>query len=116
MLGYPAVVFTGKYADPVTLLKTASDAELTKASARARRFGIADPDVDSVEITVELQTLKMDNLESVSGRESYITSTRRRAHSRRLAASFDDELTVPLEYRDCKVLHFGDPGIWATSA
>ena len=35
MLGYPAVVFTGKYADPITLLKAASDAELTKPPARS---------------------------------------------------------------------------------
>ncbi len=43
-------------------------------------FGIADPDVESVEITVELQTLKMDNLMSVSGTEAYIkfyTTTRK---------------------------------------
>ena len=73
-------------------------------------FGIADPDVDSVEITVELQTLKMDNMQSVSGRESYIrfyTTTRKFPAA---SAVFEDELVVPLEYRDCKVLKFGDPG------
>ena len=105
LLGYPSVVFTGKYADPIPLLQNAS------VAMRARRaFGIADPDVDSVEITVELQTLKMDNMMSVSGRESYIklyTTTRKFPQA---SAVFEDELIVPLEYRDCKVLKFGDPG------
>ena len=111
LLGYPSVVFTGKYAaDPVALLQAASDAMLAKQPKDQQAFGIADPDVDSVEITVELQTLKMDNMQSVSGRESYIrfyTTTRKFP---RASAVFEDELVVPLEYRDCKVLKFGDPG------
>jgi hypothetical protein len=105
LLGYPSVVFTDRYADPITLLQNASLAMKGKEA-----FGISDPDVDSVEITVELQTLKMDNLQSVSGRESYIkyyTTIRRFPTA---SAVFDDELIVPLEYRDCKVLNFGDPG------
>jgi hypothetical protein len=105
LLGYPSVVFTGKYADPITLLKNASI-----AMAGTEAFGIADPDVESVEITVELQTLKMDNMQSVSGRESYIhfyTTTRKFPKA---SAVFEDELIVPLEYKDCKVLKFGDPG------
>ena len=105
LLGYPSVVFTGKCADPITLLKNASIA-MTGTEA----FGIADPDVESVEITVELQTLKMDNMQSVSGRESYIlfyTTTRKFP---KVSAVFEDELIVPLEYKDCKVLKFGDPG------
>ena len=53
-------------------LKTASDTELTQ-SLRARRASASPiPTSSSVEIIVELQTLKMDNLDSVSGRESYI--------------------------------------------
>ena len=110
LLGYPSVVFTGKYADPVTLLQKASDAMLAKQPKDQQAFGVADPDVDSVEITVELQTLKMDNMQSVSGRESYIrfyTTTRKFPKA---SAVFDDALVVPLEYRDCKVLKFGDPG------
>jgi hypothetical protein len=106
ILGYPAVVFTQKYADPVTLLKEASK----DAKYNYEAFGIPDPDVDSVEITVELQTLKMDNIMSVSGRESYIrfyTTTRKFP---KLSPVFDDELRVPLRYVDCRVLNFGDTG------
>ena len=67
LLGYPAVVYTGKYADPITLLKNASQAMVGKEA-----FGIADPDVDRVEVTVEVETLRMDNLLSVSGTENYV--------------------------------------------
>lgn len=105
LLGYPSVVFTDRYADPITLLQGAS-----VAMAGKEAFGIADPDVESVEITVELQTLKMDNLQSVSGRESYIKFYTTTRTFPKASAVFDDELIVPLEYRDCKVLNFGDPG------
>ena len=103
LLGYPAVVFTGKYDDPITLLKQAF-LEIGDKEA----IGIADPDVDSIEITVELKTLVMDNLMSVSGRESYIkfyTTTRTFPKDSKV---FEDALIIPLEYRDCKVLKFGD--------
>jgi hypothetical protein len=105
LLGYPSVVFTGKYANAVDLLKQASVDMKGKEA-----FGIADPDVDRVEITVELQSLKMDNLMSVSGQESYIkfyTTTRKFPKA---SPVFDDKLVVPLEFRDCRVLNFGDPG------
>jgi hypothetical protein len=110
ILGYPAVVFTGKYADPIPLLQAASDAELKKPAQERGAFGIADPDVESVEITVELQTLKMDNMMSVSGREAYIKYYTTTRTFPKASAEFDDELVIPLEYRDCKVLNFGDPG------
>ena len=104
LLGYPAVVFTGKYANPIARLQQASTAMKGKEA-----FGIPDPDVESVEIIVELQTLGMDNLDSVSGRESYIhfyTTTRKFPSA---SPVFEDELSIPLSYKDCKVLRFGDP-------
>lgn len=103
LLGYPAVVYTGKYADPIPLLQQASDTMQKEA------FGIDDPDVDRVEIVVELQTLGMDNLDSISGRESYVhfyTTTRAFPNT---SPEFDDKLTIPLDYHDCKILCFGDP-------
>lgn len=105
LLGYPSVVFTGRYANAVDLLKQASIDMKGKEA-----FGIADPDVDRVEITVEIQTLKMDNLMSISGREPYIrfyTTTRKFP---RTSPVFEDKLVVPLEFKDCRVLNFGDPG------
>jgi hypothetical protein len=103
LLGYPSVVFTGKYADPVGLLKTAS---LNMAGKEA--FGIADPDVESVEIIVEIKALQMDNLLSITGKESYIkyfTTTRKFPTA---SATFDDLLNISLQYVDAHVLNFGD--------
>ena len=103
LLGYPAVVFTGKYKDPISLLKLAS---INMGHEKA--FGIADPDVECVEITVEIQTLKMDNLMSVSGQDAYIKFYTTTRHFPTQSPEFEDELTVPIEYKDCKVLNFGD--------
>lgn len=101
LLGYPSVVFTGQYTNPIDLLKQAS-----QDMAGKEAFGIADPDVESVAITVEIETLKMDNLLSVSGREAYIKFY---TTSRKFPAGFDQELSVPLEFKDAQVLKFGDP-------
>jgi hypothetical protein len=105
LLGYPAVVFTGKYADPVALLKAASDDMKGKEA-----FGIADPDVDRVEVTVEVQTLKMDNLLSVSGRDNYVHlyTTYRSFAAVNDEADYEAALDIPITYRDCPVLHTGD--------
>ena len=103
LMGYPGVVFTGKYADPVGLLKVASENMLGKEA-----FGIADPDVESVEIVVEIKALQMDNLLSATGKESYIkyfTTTRKFPTA---SATFDDLLNVPIKYIDAHVLNFGD--------
>lgn len=101
LLGYPAVVFTGKYADPVPLLQAAADAAVGKES-----FGIPDPDVRRVRIDVEVRALRMDNLLSLSGREAW-------AHlyttHRDFPADFDQPRDIPLEFRDANVLRFGDP-------
>jgi hypothetical protein len=70
LLGYPAAVYTDKYADAVARLIADSQAALDEKKGRG--FGVPDPDVDRVRVTVEVQTLKMDNLLSVSGKESYV--------------------------------------------
>ena len=94
LLGYPSVVFTGKYANAVDLLKKAAEDQVEIAKQNRQfidngesekvkpleAFGISDPDVESVEITVEVRTLMMDNLLSVSGKDAYIkfyTTTRK---------------------------------------
>ncbi|MCU1344714.1 MAG: hypothetical protein JWL70_980, partial [Acidimicrobiia bacterium] len=101
VLGYPAVVFTDKYADPVPLLQAASDAAVGKGS-----FGIADPDVTRVQIDVEVRALRMDNLRSISGREPYalLYST-----TRAFTGPLDSTLEVALSFQDAAVLRFGDP-------
>ncbi|WP_162918528.1 hypothetical protein [Taklimakanibacter deserti] len=105
LLGYPAVVYTGKYADPVTRLVQASNALAGKEA-----FGIPDPDVDRIEITVEVETLKLDNLLSVSGKENYVHlyTTERLFPTLAGDYGFAAALNIPVVYKDVKVLHLGD--------
>lgn len=102
LLNYPAVVFTGKYANPVDLLIAA-----TSGPEASKVPGIADPDVTHVEIMVEIETLKLDNLLSESGRENYITLY---TTTRAFPAGFEDELTLPVTFHDVPVLLAGNPG------
>lgn len=73
-------------------------------------FGIADPDVNRLEITVEVQTLKMDNLLSVSGNDNYVHlyTTYRFFPPVNNENDFEAVLNIPIVYKDCKVLHTGD--------
>ncbi len=69
LLGYPAVVFTGKYADPVGDLKT-----LANNIVAGEQFipALPDPDVTTFKIQIEVKSLYMDNLLSSTGRDSFI--------------------------------------------
>ena len=101
LLGYPTVVFTGKYADPVPLLQAASEAAKGKES-----FGIPDPDVVKVRIDVEVRALRMDNQLSLSGREAWALLY---TTHRDFPIDFDAALEIPLEFLDVNVLDFGVP-------
>ncbi|MES2425993.1 MAG: hypothetical protein V4560_03435 [Bacteroidota bacterium] len=104
LLSYPAVVFTGKYQkaglDPVKLLIDA-----TNTTAKTAVAGIADPDVTKVEIKVEVETLRMDNLLSDSGRENYITLYKT---FRNFSGDFNAALNVPVRFIDVNVLNLGN--------
>jgi hypothetical protein len=106
LLGYPAVKYTGGYGNQAVarLIAAANDPELT---GKGHAFGIPDPDVNRVQITVEVQTLRMDNLLSVSGKDNYINlyTTNCSFPPVNNFDDFNDTLTVPIVYRDCKVLH-----------
>ena len=101
LLGYPAVVYTGKYADPIADLQAASNTMAGKGA-----FGIADPDVTKVEIKVEVETLKMDNLLSDTGRENFITLFKTYRHFE--AANFAASIDVGIQYKDMPVLQLGN--------
>ncbi|MBB1284625.1 hypothetical protein HRH25_09595 [Flavisolibacter sp. BT320] len=101
LLGYPAVVYTGQYPDPIADLQAASNAMVGKGA-----FGIADPDVAQVEIKVEVETLKMDNLLSDTGRENYITLFK--TYRDFDVANFDAAINVGIQYKDMPVLQLGN--------
>jgi hypothetical protein len=104
LLGYPAVVYTAKYADPVSLLFEAAKNTTTDA------FGIADPDVNRIEITVDVETLKLDYALSATGRENYVRlyQTTRTFPAVAVEDDYDDKLAISIVYRDVNVLHFGE--------
>ncbi len=105
LLGYPAVVYTGKYTNPVQRLIDASNLAVGKEA-----FGIPDPDVNRVQITVEVQTLRLDNLLSVSGKDNYVHlyTTERKFGAIASEDDYATALNLPIVYKDCKVLHVGD--------
>ena len=107
-LGYPSVVFTGKYADPIARLQTASDRSRDPDPASRDRvaFGIPDPDVQRLRFDVEVRALRMDNKLSKSQTEAWalLYST-----TRDFDPDVDRERDVPLTFRAANVLRFGDP-------
>ncbi len=102
LLGYTSVVFTGKYADPIPLLKAAAVAAAGKDS-----FGIPDPDVTRVRVDVEVRALRMDNLMSLSGKDAYIKLYT--THRDFPAGNFNAACVIPFDFREARILRFGDP-------
>ncbi|WP_116694395.1 hypothetical protein [Marixanthomonas spongiae] len=115
-LGYPAVVFTGKYQNPIqrlidqSTLSTTIEDDLSVNAEHRTGLGIADPDVDRVEVIVEIQSLKLDKLDSVSGQEDYVHlyTTYRSFPTINTDDDYDANLNIPIEYVDVSVLHTGD--------
>lgn len=117
LLGYPAVAFCGGYADAVTRLTDRLTQQLddAKNDPEGKRIqmdaiGLTDPDVDSVEITVEVQALKMDYQLSVSGKESFalLYTTIRKFETPANEDDFEKALQIPINYQDAHTLNFGD--------
>lgn len=104
LLNYPAVVFTGKYQakgqDPIQLL-----IDSTNTPDGNKVPAIADPDVTKVEIKVEVETLRLDNLLSDSGRENYVTLY---TTLRSFSDGFDDAMNLTVNFRDVNSLNLGD--------
>lgn len=105
-LAYPAVVFTGKYKAPdaVTRLK----AILENAPADPNKvlsIGLADPDVNSFKVLVEIQSLIMDNALSLSGKESYV-----KLYEKTYAfdANVDADFALNIVYEDYQKLPFDE--------
>jgi len=121
-LGYPAVVYTDKYIDPIQRLLNQSnlslDTDNNDHSHNAEHrvgLGIADPDVNSIEITVEIESLKLDKLDSVNGKEDYVhlyTTKRFFSPIEGNDDNYEANLNIPIVYRDIegpdKVLNVGN--------
>lgn len=60
LMSSPAVICTGYYNDPANNAVNRLLADLPAAQAEKREAGLADPDVDRLQITVEVDTLRQD--------------------------------------------------------
>ena len=109
LLGYPSVLFTGRYPNAVADL--AADATAVHAAGiidhtKNREVGLADPDVDWVEVLVEVKALEMDmqlryNPEShESYAKLYIT---KRSFPK---DNLNGDCTIPITFVDAPVLSF----------
>ena len=73
-LSYPSVLYTGKYSNAALLLKNKIDSISVPGNPMDRSqysVGLPDPDVKSFKVVVEIKSLEMDNVRSVSGKEAY---------------------------------------------
>ena len=127
LLNYPAVVFTNKYqaigSDPVQLLiQSAQDQKQggTVLKPKVVHPAIADPDVSRVEIKVEAETLRLDNLASDTGKENYITlyTTFRNFPAVANAEDFENTMSLNVVFHDVPALNpgsnddpFNDPAL-----
>jgi len=121
-LGYPAVVYTDKYNDPIQRLLNQSNLSLDVNNADHSHnaehrvgLGIADPDVNQVEIVVEIETLKLDKLDSINGKDDFVhlyTTRRFFPDINGNDDNYEATLNIPIEYKDIegpdKVLNTGD--------
>lgn len=110
-LGYPGVVYTGKYTDAAQLLKDKIKAIATPEDPAQRsqyNIGLPDPDVNSFEIIVEVKSLEMDNVLSESGRDPYIVWQKKKYKlpANVPAEDYDLEATINIVYRDFENIDF----------
>ena len=110
LLGYPSVMYTGQYSNAVQKLMDSVEAIIQKQitsgfTKGGEAFGIADPDVQAINIKVEVETLQMDNMASEDGRQNFIELY----NTDRVFNNFDendpdDTITIPITYVDESVL------------
>ena len=104
LLGYPSVLFTNKYPNAVADLV----ADTNSAISEKREVGLADPDVEWVEVLVEVKALEMDMLlrYNTDSHESYAKLyVTRRAFPKN---DFDGDCTIPISFVKAPVLNFTD--------
>jgi len=102
VLGYPSVVFTGKYLNAITDLK--ADADLIVANNLRRDVGLPDPDVDRLEVLVEVKCLDLDT--TVLKRDPKDGYAILYKTTRAFSAGFNDQLDIAITYVDAPVLNF----------
>ncbi|PWS31008.1 hypothetical protein [Pedobacter paludis] len=112
LLGYPAVVFTGKYTNAVDKLKAILGN--LNGDQVGVDIGLADPDVESFKIRVEVRGLEMDNGRSENGREPYFLLFEKEFEMEKEANNYDQEFELKIVHQDVNVIDlesgFGNSG------
>jgi len=103
LLGYPAVVFTGKYNNVIDKLKAILN-DLPADEKKGIDIGLSDPDVSSFKVQVEIKSLEMDNGRSENGKESYIVLYQKEYNFDE--GNFDNEVLLNIVHKDEKQLTF----------
>lgn len=110
LMGYPGVLFTGAYPDALSLLKADMEAVTARFAADYtdpegnRPIGIADPDVDRLEIEVAVRSLDMDT--TVAKHQPQDNFAVLYTTTRPFPADLESSLALPLVFRDCPVINF----------
>jgi len=105
LLGYPAVVFTGKYSNAIERLKSILN-DLPAGDRKAVDIGLSDPDVGSFKIRVEIKSLNMDNGRSENGKESFIVLYEKEFVFDSENDNYDQEFALRIIYSDVNQLDF----------
>lgn len=110
-LGYPALLFTEMDTDDAFKKLVADKDSLHKDKPLnhhindQRAVGFFDPDVDQMLVVVELKTLLLDNLASLTQNEAYIPLY---TALRKFPNDPERPFKLELEYRDANVIEFGN--------
>lgn len=105
LLSYPAVVFTGKYDNPIEDLKSILQ-NLNPNEIVSKEIGLADPDVDFVKVIVEVKTLEMDNSLSLNGKEPYVFLYDKEFKLPSATNDYNQTYDLRIVYKDDKVVPF----------
>ncbi|KQS34498.1 hypothetical protein [Pedobacter sp. Leaf194] len=105
LLGYPAVVFTGKYTDAVGKLSAILN-DLPPGERKSVDIGLCDPDVDCFKVRVEVKSLEMDNGRSENGKESFIILYEKKFAFEAAENNYDQEFPVTVVYKEYDVVDF----------
>jgi len=106
LLAYPAVVYTGKYTDPIDQLKAVLGDLPDGGTKKGLDIGLPDPDVDAFKVSIEVKSLEMDNALSENGRESYILWYEKEYELDSQINKYDQLFDLNIVYKDFDKLDF----------
>lgn len=111
LLGYPSVLYTGKYSDCANRLKQKINQLPTPNDPKKRvsyEIGLEDPDVKLFKVRVEVRTLEMDNELSLTGQEPYIQLYEKKFDLEYDENSqiYDQTFSLKIVYQDFSLLQY----------